>query len=96
MRAIPIALLFLSIASWASEPVATSFWSDKAIGGHDTLGYYAGDTLEGSKQHKVRWQAADWYFASAESAARFAASPEDYVPHYNGHCANALSLGEGL
>jgi len=27
---------------------------------------------------------------------RFAADPEKYAPEFNGHCANALSLGEGL
>ena len=26
----------------------------------------------------------------------FAADPDRYSPTYNGHCANALSLGEGL
>ncbi len=26
----------------------------------------------------------------------FAADPERYAPLYNGHCSNALSLGEGL
>ncbi|MFT5421456.1 MAG: hypothetical protein ACI9D5_002212, partial [Candidatus Endobugula sp.] len=49
-----------------------------------------------SKQFVVEWKGAKWQFLSAEDSQQFAASPEKYAPAYNGFCANALSLGEGL
>ncbi|MCK5923742.1 MAG: hypothetical protein KAG66_22600, partial [Methylococcales bacterium] len=54
------------------------------------------DAMEGEKKFVVKYKGAKWRFASAESAARFEADPERFEPAYNGHCANALSLGEGL
>lgn len=103
-----ICSLFLLSPAFAYEPVSTSFWSDTAIGGHDTLAYYqekntgkknlsgSSPVAQGKKQFTVMWQGAEWHFASQASADKFAADPEKYVPRYNGHCANALALGEGL
>lgn len=94
-------LLFIT-PLYANEPVSTGFWSNTAIGGHDTLAYYqeglVGSTPvdKGQEAYTVSWQGADWRFASQASADKFSANPEKYVPRYNGHCANALSLGEGL
>ncbi|TXR53882.1 YHS domain-containing (seleno)protein [Reinekea thalattae] len=87
---------------FAAQPVSTGYWSDTAIGGHDTTGYYqpgltgSSKVAQGTKQFVVQWQGADWQFASQASADKFAADPERYVPRYNGFCANALSLDEGL
>jgi YHS domain-containing protein len=89
----------------ATEPVSTisTGWSaHTAVGGKDAVSYYSATArqnhavADGTQRHAVRHLGADWYFASAESAARFAANPSAYVPQYNGHCANALALGEGL
>ena len=86
----------------AAEPVSTGFFSNTAIGGQDTVSYFLPDVQkahkvqEGDKRFEVKYLGANWRFASKESADRFAADPAKYVPHYNGHCANALSLGEGL
>jgi hypothetical protein len=44
----------------------------------------------------VEYKGAQWRFASKESSELFAAEPDKYSPAYNGFCANALSLGEGL
>jgi hypothetical protein len=94
--------LILSLSSFANEPVSTSFWSDKAIGGIDVTSYQLAqqqanrDIQQGNKKYTVRWKEADWQFASQQSADKFAAKPEAYQPKYNGFCANALSLGEGL
>jgi len=93
--------LFL-VPAYAAEPVSTGFFGSTAIGGQDTVSYFAPDVqkahkvLEGDKRFEVRYLGASWRFASRESADKFAADPAKYVPHYNGHCANALSLGEGL
>ena len=48
------------------------------------------------KRFEVKHRGANWRFASKESAAKFAANPAACLPQYNGHCANALSPGEGL
>ncbi len=86
----------------AAEPVSTGFFGDTAIGGQDTVSYHtpgvrqAHKVLAGDKLFEVQYLGASWRFASRESADRFAADPARYVPHYNGFCANALSLGEGL
>ncbi|GAC99925.1 YHS domain-containing (seleno)protein [Agarivorans albus] len=94
--------LIFSLSSFANEPVSTSFWSDKAIGGIDITSYQLAqeqanrNIQQGNKKYTVRWKEANWQFASQQSADKFAASPETYQAKYNGFCANALSLGEGL
>ncbi|MGY0216320.1 YHS domain-containing (seleno)protein [Endozoicomonadaceae bacterium StTr2] len=97
--------LLLAVAShsvYAAEAVSKSFWNEVAIGGHDTVAYHQPDNrrqhqqVPGGKTFVVAWQGAKWRFASQASADKFAADPERYRPEYNGFCANALSLGEGL
>jgi len=88
----------------AAEPVAKSRLGGVAIGGHDSVAYHSLQTapdpqeqaVGGKKSFVVKYKGAKWRFASQESADLFAAEPEKYSPAYNGHCANALSLGEGL
>jgi YHS domain-containing protein len=100
--AVVAATLMVSAALWAQEPVSKSRLGGVAIGGHDAVAYRdierepRGDAIDGSKVYRVEYKGATWRFASAESAAKFEAEPERYQPVYNGHCANALSLGEGL
>lgn len=86
----------------AAEPVAKSRLGGVAIGGHDTVAYHAlpaephEKAVSGKKTWTVEWKGAKWRFASEESANKFRAEPERYSPAFNGHCANALSLGKGL
>lgn len=99
-----IALVLLSVAAWAhaGEPVSTGWISNAAIGGKDAVSYYAPDAktshqvLSGSSTYTVQYLGVPWRFASQASADKFAANPGAYVPQYNGHCSNGLSLGEGL
>lgn len=97
------ALLFLFCsASLAGDPVSKGYWNSIAIDGHDTVQYHADAVrskhaeVKGEKRFSVDWNHATWLFASQASADKFAATPERYVPRYNGHCSNALSLDEGL
>ena len=96
---LPSLLLATNIAL-ATEPVSKSRFWGVAIGGHDTTAYHELEpetaASEGASDHTVRYKGAKWRFASAESAAAFRADPDKYSPAYNGFCANALSLGEGL
>ncbi len=52
--------------------------------------------IKGTGAFTVQWKGAVWRFSNKESRDTFAANPEKFSPAYNGHCANALSLGEGL
>lgn len=86
----------------AAVPVSASGAGPTAIGGHDTVSYHlpavrqSHRVLAGDARFVVMYLGARWQFASRESAERFAAEPARYVPQYNGFCANALALGEGL
>ncbi len=49
---------------------------------------------EGDAAHTVVEDGVAYYFASAESARRFKAAPENYLPQYGGFCAYAVALGK--
>ena len=91
----------LSTATFAAEPIAKNK-KGIAIGGHDTVAYHSlvqapqEKAIGGNKTYTVEHKGAKWHFLSQESADLFAANPDKYEPAYNGHCANALSLGKGL
>jgi YHS domain-containing protein len=95
-----LSLLFTPQILLAKEPVNVSYFGSTAIGGYDTKAYHVlsrGDEAkQGTKQFVVEWRGAKWQFLSEENSQQFAANPEKYAPAYNGFCANALSLGEGL
>ena len=97
-----VALLIVACNLNANEPVSKSFLTGIAIGGHDTVAYNRPGNSEphraivGSKIWKAEWKGADWLFSSKTDRDLCAANPERYSPAYNGFCANALSLGEGL
>ncbi len=85
----------------ADEPVSRSFFGGIAIGGYDTVAYRKQPdgmhkATKGTSKLSVNWKGAKWRFASQENRSTFAASPTKYAPAYNGFCANALSLGNGL
>lgn len=96
-----IAVLSASSAL-AAEPVSKSKFGSVAIGGKDTVAYYSlqaspqADAVTGEKSYTVDYKGAKWRFLDKKSADLFAANPEKYEPAYNGHCANALSTGNGL
>jgi YHS domain-containing protein len=96
------AVLAIDRAAHAAEPVSTGLFSSTAIGGKDTVSYHSDAVrqshraADGQSNFEVKYLGATWRFASKASADKFAASPAAFVPQYNGHCANALSTGEGL
>jgi YHS domain-containing protein len=104
---LPIALIAMAIAVislnvHSAEPVSKSRLGGVAIGGHDSVAYHEiskapqDDAIKGAKTYTVEYKGAKWRFANEQSSKLFAADPEKYSPAYNGHCANALNLGEGL
>ena len=95
-------LAVFTSAGHAAEPVSTSWVHGAAIGGKDAVSYYSADVkvshqvADGKSIFTVQYLGVPWRFASQASADRFAANPAAYVPQYNGHCSNGLSLNEGL
>lgn len=97
-------LLLFSLFSVAQAlpPVSVTWTSGVAIGGKDTVAYHSAAAqathlaVPGNSRFRVEYLGVPWYFASQASAERFAADPAAFVPQYNGHCANGLSLDEGL
>lgn len=99
LSAILVLFLPLLVQADSEGPVSASFFG-VAIGGKDTVAYHgqadSHETAEGRKQWVHEWRGAEWRFSSQENYDKFRADPERYRPAYGGHCANALSLGEGL
>ena len=92
-----IFLLFTVLYVRAAEPVSTGLLNNVAIGKHSPFAYHRQEqAVKGDKKYSYEWKGADWYFSSAQERDLFAAMPDLYAPAYNGFCANALSLGEGL
>ena len=102
IRCAALLLAVFTTLAHAAGPVSTGWLNGVAIGGKDTVSYYSADAkashqvAEGNSTFTVQYLGAPWRFASKASADRFAANPAAYVPQYNGHCSNGLSLGEGL
>ncbi len=79
-------------------PVFTGPTGSEAIGisGYDAVSYFVGDgtPVEGTNDHRVRYNGVEYRFANAENAATFQAEPAKYAPQYGGHCAWAASNGK--
>ncbi len=52
-----------------------------------------GAVAEGDATYTVVEDGNAYYFASQESADRFAANPDQYLPQFGGFCAYAVALG---
>jgi YHS domain-containing protein len=107
LRILSILFVLVSSLAWGGAtadsrgPVSQSFFG-VAIGSMDTVAYHDPAAIaehrasEGEKTWTHEWRGAKWRFASRENYEQFKADPDRYRPAYGGHCANALSLGEGL
>jgi YHS domain-containing protein len=93
------AAFFAGAANAANEPVSTSS-NGVAAGGHDVTAYKnlnrSGDAVSGSASFTATYKGATWQFVRKEDRDRFEKNPGNFTPAFNGHCANALALGEGL
>ncbi len=90
------ALMFVlgvpALASASPAPSVSATEAGVTIGGHDPVAYFTeGRPVIGSSNFTLRWNGADWRFASAASRDRFAADPETYAPAFGGYCAWAIS-----
>ena len=89
------ALVFLSSALYAVEPIQTSFLSSTAVSGYDTVAYFTeGVAIKGTKEFAHEWMDAKWLFSSEENLELFKAKPEFFTPQFGGYCAYAVGLGK--
>ena len=89
-----IAFIFAGSAAQAGDeaPIYTGTFSNKAVGGYDTVSYFTEDApVKGKKDIKTMWRGAHWYFATQENLELFQADPEKYAPQYGGYCAWAVA-----
>ncbi len=93
IRLASTAVLFLSTAvAWAVPPVFST--NEGAIRGYDPVAYVKQQQpVKGDRNYTVRWNGADWYFASAANRDAFKADPERYAPQYGGYCAYGVAQG---
>lgn len=89
--------LFSTQAMAASDPIYTGFFSNKALEGYDTVAYFTeGKPVKGNSNFKVKYQGAEWLFASKEHLDMFTDNPEKYAPQYGGYCAWAVAAKDQL
>lgn len=93
MRNIISIVLFVWVSSAsAGEAIYTSFFSNNAVGGYDTVAYFTvGKPVKGLKKFKTEYKKTTWLFSSAENLAAFKQNPEKYAPQYGGFCAWAVA-----
>ena len=95
-------LMWMNNTVAADAPPVSTSENGTAIGSHDSVAYHSlssdphADATAGNATWTVEYLGAQWHFASKENADLFQANPDKYKPAYNGHCANALSIGNGL
>lgn len=83
---------FFSSQALAKDPIYTSFFSNVAVSGYDTVAYFTeNQPVEGSASYATQYQGADWYFSNQENLDAFKANPGKYAPQYGGYCAWAVA-----
>ena len=84
--------LLISFQVKAESLIYTSFFSDKAISGYDSVAYFTeGKAVQGSSKFITTYKGAKWRFKNAENLAAFKANPKKYAPQYGGYCAWAVA-----
>lgn len=74
------------------EPVLHE--SQLAVQGYDLVEYFqSSKATPGVENYQAEHEGVKYYFANAENRAKFAASPQSYLPQYGGYCAFAVSKG---
>ena len=84
--------LLVSSVALALDPIYTSFFSNTAIKGYDTVAYFTENkAVKGSKDFVTEYKGATWHFSSQENLDLFLSEPEKYEPQYGGYCAYAVA-----
>ena len=89
-----LALLAFALTSTA---IAADKKDDKgpALGGYCPVCYIAaGKAVKGEASRSHEYKGQTYLFVSDEALAAFKATPEKFLPAYNGHCSYGISLGK--
>ena len=79
-------------ASARSAEIYTGTFSSLAVGGYDTVAYFAQRRpIVGKAEFSTEYKGATWRFASKENLDAFKANPIAYAPQFGGYCAWAIA-----
>ena len=85
-------LLSLPMASHAEPLIYTSFFSDTALSGYDTVAYFReGKPVKGNDNFSTEYKGAVWQFKNQANLDAFLLSADSYTPQYGGYCAWAVA-----
>lgn len=83
-----IALAVVTPLPALAAPIWTGILgTEAAVGGYDSVSYFAGTPVLGSDAFTTQYKGATFKFANAKNMATFKADPARYAPQYGGHCA---------
>lgn len=88
-------LIFLGIVSFAQvDPVSKD---GVAIDGYDLVSYFQpGKPQKGNASFRHVYNNVTYHFANQGNLEIFKASPEKYLPQYEGYCALGVSYGKKI
>lgn len=90
-----ISSLLFSFSSLAKAPIYTSFFSNQAVSGYDTVAYFTqSKPVQGRKKFSYKYKGENWYFSTNQHLNLFKADPEKYAPQYGGYCAYAVAKND--
>lgn len=65
------------------------------IEGYDPVAYFIDQKpVKGNQQYTAKYEAATYWFVSADHKALFEKEPEKYAPQYGAFCGYAVSIGK--
>ncbi len=68
--------------------------SEPALAGYDPVAYFDGQPAKGDPALSSTYRGVNYLFSNAERRARFAATPDAFLPEYGGWCATAIAEGK--
>ena len=90
-----VLMVTLPISAFAKDEIYTGFFSDKAVGGYDTVAYFTeSEPVKGKDQFSYEYKGATWLFGSQENLDKFKMEPQTYAPQYGGYCAWAVAMNK--
>jgi len=88
-------IALFSATSQAKSPIYTSFFSNVAVSGYDSVAYFTqGKAVKGNSKFSTDYQGATWHFSSEQNLALFTQAPAQYAPQYGGYCAWAVAKND--
>ena len=65
-----------------------------AVGGYDSVSFFAGKPVEGKEEFTLEYNGADWRFSTQANLDLFRTNPTAFAPQYGGYCAYAVANGK--